>query len=159
MRVAFMGTPEFALPTLAGVIEGGHEVVAVYTQPPRPAGRGMAERKSPVHVFAQARGLPVLTPRSLKGEPEQQAFAGHAADVAVVVAYGLILPKPVLDAPASRLPQPARLCPAALARRRTHPARHHGRRYRDGGLRHAHGRGAGHGPRVPARSASPSGPT
>ena len=99
MRVAFMGTPEFALPTLAGIIEGGHEVVAVYTQPPRPAGRGMAERKSPVHVFAQARGLPVLTPRSLKGAPEQQAFAGHAADVAVVVAYGLILPKPVLDAP------------------------------------------------------------
>jgi methionyl-tRNA formyltransferase len=99
LRVAFMGTPEFALPTLAGIIEGGHEVVAVYTQPPRPAGRGMAERKSPVHVFAQARGLPVLAPRSLKGAPEQQAFASHAADVAVVVAYGLILPKPVLDAP------------------------------------------------------------
>jgi methionyl-tRNA formyltransferase len=99
LRVVFMGTPEFALPTLAGIIEGGHEVVAVYTQPPRPAGRGMAERKSPVHVFAQARGLSVLTPRSLKGAPEQQAFADHAADVAVVVAYGLILPKPVLDAP------------------------------------------------------------
>lgn len=99
MRVVFMGTPEFALPTLAAVIEGGHEVAAVYTQPPRPAGRGMAERKSPVHLFAEAHGLPVLTPRRLKAEPEQRAFAGHGADVGVVVAYGLILPRPVLEAP------------------------------------------------------------
>lgn len=99
LRVVFMGTPEFALPTLTAVIEGGHEVVAVYTQPPRPAGRGMAERKSPVHQFAEGRGLPVLTPRRLKEETEQRVFASHNADVAVVVAYGLILPRPVLDAP------------------------------------------------------------
>ena len=99
MRIVFMGTPEFALPTLAGIIAAGHEVAAVYSQPPRPAGRGMAERKSPVHLFAERHGLPVLTPKSLKGEPEQQAFAAHGADVAVVVAYGLILPKPVLAAP------------------------------------------------------------
>jgi methionyl-tRNA formyltransferase len=99
MRIVFMGTPEFAVPTLAGIIEGGHEVAAVYTQPARPAGRGMAERKSPVHLFAEARGLPVLTPRRLKGEPEQRAFASHSADVGVIVAYGLILPKPVLEAP------------------------------------------------------------
>jgi methionyl-tRNA formyltransferase len=99
MRIVFMGTPQFALPTLAGIIAAGHQVVAVYSQPPRPAGRGMAERKSPVHLLADRHGLPVLTPKSLKGEPEQQAFAAHGADVAVVVAYGLILPKPVLAAP------------------------------------------------------------
>jgi methionyl-tRNA formyltransferase len=101
MRIVFMGTPEFALPTLAGIVAAGHEVAAVYTQPPRPAGRGMAERKSPVHVFAEAKGLAVHTPVRLKGEAEQRAFAAHAADVGVVVAYGLILPQPVLDAPRS----------------------------------------------------------
>ena len=99
MRIIFMGTPEFALPTLAGIVAAGHEVAAVYSQPPRPAGRGMADKKSPVHLFAERHGLSVLTPKSLKGEPEQQAFAAHGADVAVVVAYGLILPKPVLAAP------------------------------------------------------------
>jgi len=99
MRVVFMGTPEFALPTLAGILGAGHTVAAVYTQPPRPAGRGMGERKSPVHLFAEGGGIPVLTPRSLKSEPEQRAFAAHAADVGIVVAYGLILPKPVLGAP------------------------------------------------------------
>ncbi len=98
MRIVFMGTPEFALPTLAGIVAAGHEVVAVYTQPPRPAGRGMADKKSPVHLFAERSGLPVLTPKSLKAEPEQQAFAAHAADVGIVVAYGLILPRPVLRA-------------------------------------------------------------
>ena len=72
MRIVFMGTPEFALPTLAGIIAAGHQVVAVYTQPPRPAGRGMAERKSPVHLFAERHGLPVLTPKSLKGEPSSR---------------------------------------------------------------------------------------
>jgi methionyl-tRNA formyltransferase len=99
MRVVFMGTPEFALPTLAGILGAGHTVAAIYTQPPRPAGRGMGERKSPVHLFAEGGGIPVLTPRSLKSEPEQRAFAAHAADVGIVVAYGLILPKPVLGAP------------------------------------------------------------
>ncbi len=99
MRIIFMGTPEFALPTLAGIVAAGHEVAAVYSQPPRPAGRGMADKKSPAHLFAERHDLTVLTPKSLKGEPEQQAFAAHGADVAVVVAYGLILPKPVLAAP------------------------------------------------------------
>ena len=99
LRVVFMGTPEIAVPTLSEIIGAGHEVVAVYSQPPRPAGRGMDLRKSPVHVHAEASGIPVLTPRSLRGEAEQAAFRAHDADVAVVVAYGLLLPKPILDAP------------------------------------------------------------
>jgi len=99
LRVVFMGTPGFAVPTLAAIAEAGHAIVAVYSQPPRPAGRGMAERKSDVHRFADGAALTVRTPRSLKGETEQQAFAALQADVAVVVAYGLILPKPVLEAP------------------------------------------------------------
>ena len=99
LRVIFMGTPEFAVATLAGIVAAGHEVAAVYTQPPRPAGRGMAERKSAVHAFAESQGIAVLSPKSLKGEAEQHAFADHKADVGVVVAYGLILPEPVLQAP------------------------------------------------------------
>ena len=99
LRVVFMGTPDFAVPTLAAIAAAGHQVAAVYTQPPRPAGRGMQERKSAVHRFADAAGIGVLTPRTLKGNYEQHAFAALKADVAVVVAYGLILPKPVLDAP------------------------------------------------------------
>lgn len=99
LRIVFMGTPEFSVPTLSEILGAGHEVAAVYSQPPRPAGRGMEARKSPVHAFAEAVSIPVLTPRSLKGQEEQRAFAAHGADVAVVVAYGLILPKPVLDAP------------------------------------------------------------
>jgi methionyl-tRNA formyltransferase len=99
MRIVFMGTPEFAVPTLAALRAAGHDVVAVYTQPPRPAGRGMAERISAVHRFAADAGLAVLTPSSLKGESEQRDFAAHQADVGVVVAYGLILPKAILAAP------------------------------------------------------------
>jgi methionyl-tRNA formyltransferase len=99
LRVVFMGTPAFAVPTLSEILGAGHEVVAVYAQPPRPAGRGMEARKSPVQAFAEASGLPVLTPARLKGPAEQQAFAAHGADVAVVVAYGLILPPPILSAP------------------------------------------------------------
>lgn len=99
MRVVFMGTPEFSVPTLTEIVSAGHEVVAVYTRAPKPAGRGQAERKSPVHEAADAFGIPVFTPRSLKGEAEQQAFAALGAEVAVVVAYGLILPLAVLDAP------------------------------------------------------------
>ncbi len=99
LRIVFMGTPDFSVPTLSEIIAAGHEVVAVYTRAPKSAGRGMEERKSPVHAFALASDIPVFTPRSLKGETEQAAFRIHAADVAVVVAYGLILPKPVLDAP------------------------------------------------------------
>ena len=99
MRVVFMGTPEFAAPTLAAILAAGHEVAAVYTQPPRPAGRGMAERRSPIHALAERHGLRVMTPSRLKAEADIAAFAAHASDVAVVVAYGLILPQPVLDAP------------------------------------------------------------
>jgi methionyl-tRNA formyltransferase len=100
LRIVFMGTPEFSVPALSEIVAAGHEVAAVYTQPPRPAGRGMSERKSPVHVFAEAAGLPVLTPVSVKGPDEQAAFAAHAADVAIVIAYGLLLPKAILEAPA-----------------------------------------------------------
>lgn len=101
LRIVFMGTPDFAVPALMEILSAGHEVVAVYTQPPRPAGRGMEERKSPVHVQAQSHGIPVFTPKSLRGTVEQETFRGLGADVAVVVAYGLILPAPILQAPAS----------------------------------------------------------
>lgn len=99
LRVVFMGTPDFSVPALSDIVAAGHEVVAVYAQPPRPAGRGMEPRKSPVHRFAEAAGIGVFTPASLKGETERHDFAAHAADVAVVAAYGLLLPKPVLEAP------------------------------------------------------------
>ncbi|RUT28213.1 methionyl-tRNA formyltransferase [Arsenicitalea aurantiaca] len=99
MRIVFMGTPEFSVPTLTEIVSAGHEVVAVYTQPPRPAGRGQAERKSPVHLAAEGFGIPVLSPKSLRGPDEQAVFALHDADLAVVVAYGLLLPKAVLEAP------------------------------------------------------------
>jgi methionyl-tRNA formyltransferase len=99
LRIVFMGTPDFAVPTLSALVAAGHPVAAVYTRAPRPAGRGMEDRKSPVHLSAERSGIPVLTPRSLRDEPAQRAFADHAADVGVVVAYGLILPRPVLEAP------------------------------------------------------------
>lgn len=99
LRIVFMGTPDFAVPTLAEILGAGHQVVAAYTQPARAAGRGMAERKSPVQTFAEAAGIPVLTPANFKGEAERVAFAAHEADAAVVVAYGLLLPAPVLAAP------------------------------------------------------------
>jgi methionyl-tRNA formyltransferase len=99
MRVVFMGTPDFSVPTLTEIVSSGHEVVAVYTRAPKPAGRGQAERKSPVHETAEAFGIPVFTPRSLKGAEEQAQFASLDAEVAIVVAYGLILPRPILDAP------------------------------------------------------------
>jgi methionyl-tRNA formyltransferase len=99
MRVIFMGSPDFAVPTLDALVEAGHEVVAAYTQPPRPAGRGKADRPTAVELRARALGIEVRSPRSLKGEAEQAAFAALQADVAVVTAYGLILPRPILDAP------------------------------------------------------------
>ncbi|MBX9588970.1 MAG: methionyl-tRNA formyltransferase [Hyphomonadaceae bacterium] len=99
LRVVFMGTPEFAVPTLAGIVAAGHQVVAAYTQPPRPAGRGLDARKAAVHRFADRAGIPVRTPQTLKAGDARQMFADLEADVAVVVAYGLILPQPVLAAP------------------------------------------------------------
>jgi len=99
LRLAFMGTPDFALPTLVALVEAGHRVVAVYTQPPRPAGRGHRERRSPVHEAALAQGIVVRTPISLKAPAVQAEFAALDLDAAVVVAYGLILPRPILAAP------------------------------------------------------------
>ena len=99
MRIIFMGSPDFAVPTLDALVEARHEVVAAYTQPPRPAGRGKAERPTPVEDRAGELGIEVRSPTSLGGESEQEAFAELEADVAVVAAYGLILPQPILDAP------------------------------------------------------------
>lgn len=100
MRIAFMGTPEFAVPTLDALLDAGHEVVAVYTQPPRPGGRrGKAPTLSPVHKRAEAAGIEVRTPLTLRSPGEQEAFAALDLDAAVVAAYGLILPVPILTAP------------------------------------------------------------
>lgn len=99
MRIVFMGTPDFAVPTLRALVAAGHEVVAAYSQPPRPAGRGKQLQPSAVHRAAEELGIPVRTPLSLKGAEEQAVFAALQADVAVVAAYGLILPQPILDAP------------------------------------------------------------
>lgn len=98
MKVIFMGSPEFSVPVLEA-LHARHEIVAVYCQPPRPAGRGKADRPTPVHARAQELGLPVRHPVSLRSEEAQQDFAALQADVAVVVAYGLILPQAVLDMP------------------------------------------------------------
>lgn len=99
MRVVFMGTPDFSVPVLEALVAAGHDVVAVYSQPPRPAGRGKKDRPSPVQTCAARLGLPVHHPVSLRTADAQTAFAAHDADVAVVVAYGLILPQAILDAP------------------------------------------------------------
>ncbi len=99
LRLAFMGTPDFAVPTLAELIAQGHEIAAVYSQPPRPKGRGMTLEPGAVHRFAESAKLPVRTPLSLKGAEEQAEFAALDLDAAIVVAYGLLLPKAILDAP------------------------------------------------------------
>jgi methionyl-tRNA formyltransferase len=99
MRIVFMGTPDFSVPVLDALVEAGHEIACVYCQPPRPAGRGKKERPSPVQARAEALGLPVRHPASLKPAEEKEAFAALDADAGVVVAYGLILPQAVLDAP------------------------------------------------------------
>ncbi|WP_212523743.1 methionyl-tRNA formyltransferase [Actibacterium sp. MT2.3-13A] len=99
MRVVFMGTPDFSVPVLDALVAAGHEIACVYCQPPRPAGRGKKPRPTPVHARAEALGLPVRHPASLREPQAQAAFAALNADVAVVVAYGLILPQQVLDAP------------------------------------------------------------
>jgi len=100
LRIAFMGTPEFAVPALKALHAAGHAIVAVYSQPPRRAGRGKKLSPSPVQRVAEELGIEVRTPVSLKGEDEQRAFAALDLDVAVVAAYGLILPQAILDAPA-----------------------------------------------------------
>ncbi|MAF60808.1 MULTISPECIES: methionyl-tRNA formyltransferase [Pseudomonadota] len=99
MRLAFMGTPDFAVPTLRALVEAGHEIAVVYSQPPRPAHRGKKLTPSPIHQLAEELGLEVRTPVSLKGDDEKAAFAALDLDACIVAAYGLILPRAVLDAP------------------------------------------------------------
>src|SRR5215467_6194940 len=97
LKLVFMGTPDFAVPSLAALIAAGHEIACVYTRAPKPKGRGQKDVKSPVHVFAESKGLAVRTPASLKPVEEEAAFEGQYADAAVVVAYGLLLPKAILN--------------------------------------------------------------
>jgi methionyl-tRNA formyltransferase len=99
MKLAFLGTSDFAVPALSALVDAGHEVIAVYTRAPKPAGRGQQERRTPVHELALSRALPVHTPRSLKSDEEAQAFEALDLDAAVVVAYGHILPRRFLEAP------------------------------------------------------------
>ena len=99
LTVIFMGTPDFSVPILEALVGAGHRIAAVYAQPPRRAGRGKALTPTPVHARAEALGIPVLTPVSLRDDAEHQRFAAFGADIAVVAAYGLILPKPILAAP------------------------------------------------------------
>lgn len=99
LRIVFMGTPDFAVPVLAEIIGQGHEVVAVYTRAPAQSGRGLAERPSPVHAMAERFGIPVFTPKTLRTDEATETFASLEADAAVVVAYGMLLPKAILEAP------------------------------------------------------------
>lgn len=99
MRIAFMGTPQFSVPALKALLDAGHDVVAVYSQPPSRAGRGKKERPSPVHAYALEQNIPVYTPLNFKAEEDRKQFKNLDLDVAVVVAYGLILPQEILDAP------------------------------------------------------------
>src|SRR5215212_515864 len=99
MRIIFMGSPDFAVPSLDALVESGRDVIAVYSQPPRAAGRGKAERKTAVHERAEQLGIEVRTPRTLRDAEEQTRFRALDAEIAVVAAYGLILPKAILEAP------------------------------------------------------------
>lgn len=99
LKLIFMGSPEFSIPALQSLINAGHEIVCVYTQPPRPAGRGHKEKPCPVHAFANTQGLNVRTPKSLKGAAQQHDFQALGAEACVVAAYGLMLPRAVLDGP------------------------------------------------------------
>jgi len=99
LKIVFMGTPEFSLPAMQSLMDAGHDIICAYTQPPRKSGRGQKLHLTPVHAFAESQGIEVRTPKSLKGEAEQRAFADLGADVGVVVAYGLILPKALLEVP------------------------------------------------------------
>lgn len=99
MKVVFMGTPDFAVPTLTEIVMRGHEVLACYTRAPKPAGRGQAERRSPVHMAAEEFGIPVFTPKNFRDTADVATFAALGAEVAVVVAYGLLLPPALIEAP------------------------------------------------------------
>ncbi len=134
MRLVFMGTPDFSVTVLKALLAARHEIVCVYAQPPRPAGRGMALRPTPVHAFAEAHGIEVRTPISLKAPDEQDRFNALKADAAVVVAYGLLLPKASSGCAHVRLFQCSRLASATLAGGSAHPARHHGGGHRNRAL-------------------------
>ncbi len=99
LRIAFMGTPDFAAQALRALCDSHHDIVCVYSQPPRPKGRGHKVQKSPVHELAETHGIPVFTPKSLKDTDAQEQFAAHKADIAIVAAYGLLLPLEILNAP------------------------------------------------------------
>jgi len=99
LRLIFMGTPAFSVPTLQALVASHHQVVAVYSQPPRPSGRGHHIHKSAIHQFAESCGIPVFVPSTLKSPQEHEIFASHHADAAIVIAYGLMLPQPILDSP------------------------------------------------------------
>jgi methionyl-tRNA formyltransferase len=99
LRLAFMGSPDFAVPTLEAVLKAGHDIACVYSQPPRPAGRGKAERRTAVHRAAEAKGILVRTPLNFKAAEDREAFAALKLDAAIVVAYGLLLPRAILEAP------------------------------------------------------------
>lgn len=99
LRIAFMGTPDFSVPALKALVESNYDVVAVYSQPPRPAGRGYSLQKSPIHTYADEQGIPVHTPENFKKEGDVSIFQNLNLDLAVVAAYGLLLPKSILDAP------------------------------------------------------------
>ena len=138
------GHPDFAVPALEALAAAGHEIACVYTQPPRPGGRGQRPRPSPVAMRAAALGAEVRRPASLREAAEQEAFAAVGAEVAVVVAYGLILPPAVLGGDGAGVPQHPRLAAAALARGGADPAGDHGRGRGDRGLDHGDGGGARH---------------
>ena len=99
LRIGFMGTPDFSVPPLKALHEAGHEIVCVYSQPPRPKGRGHKVQPSPVHAYAESHDIPVFTPKNFKTNADQETFKGHDLDLAIVVAYGLILPEPILESP------------------------------------------------------------
>ncbi len=145
LRLIFMGTPDFSVPTLLELAGQGHDIAAVYTRAAKPGGRrGLELVPSPVEREARRLGLAVHTPASLKSADAQAAFAAHQADAAIVVAYGLILPKPILDAPSLGCFNLHASLSAALARRRADQPRHHGGRRRDRRHRDEDGRGSRH---------------
>jgi methionyl-tRNA formyltransferase len=133
MRIVFTGTPEFAIPTLVEISRSGLVSVAVYTRAPAQRGRrGLEFRKAPVHLTADSIGIPVFTPNSLRDAETQRQFEDQAADVALVIAYGLLLPIPILDAKIG-MPQSPRLAVTAMAGRSSNPTGYYGGRQEDRG--------------------------
>ena len=158
LRLIFMGTPDFAVPTLLELVAHGHEIAAVYTRAAKPAGRGMKLQPTPVEQEARRLGIAVLTPKTLKTPEALEEFRAHQADAAVVVAYGMILPQAILGCAKARLLQSARLAVAALARRRADQPRHHGRRRRNRRDGDEDGRGPRYRRRRDGRAARDHGP-